>query len=363
MKNNKLPLFAHFNRKIEARFLSKMFEKNQSNGSEAFKMLIYCDYRYKSNWLNYSEKILENEKIGQIFLPPFIKTVNESIPMTQMYDLNYDILIVTIKPVELEATLNAFGLESDNEELFIYNELAFYHAKIESSKGEIYSIIITMLGEDTSVKAAQRTTEVLNYLNVNYCYLVGMAAGVKEKTQLGDVILGSSVWYYERAKLEDGKELPRPEVIQASDKSYLRHRFKSSRFSKLFEDALQLKDADEKIPTCISCNWIPTFDFGVIMSGEKLLADSEKIATLRGLHQETKAFEMEGYGFSEACSQKHIPFFVIRGISDFGDSDTRGKQQELSDEKDIWQFTATLSAATVLREFITYTHRKVDVTF
>jgi hypothetical protein len=81
-----------------------------------------------------------------------------------------------------------------------------------------------------------------------------------------------------------------------------------------------------------------------VASGEKLLRDPDKLHVVRQLHGKTEVGEMEAAGLVEACRRAGVPWLVIRGISDFGDSF----------KDDRFHGFAARAAATVLADFLAY---------
>ncbi|MBF0426730.1 MAG: hypothetical protein HQL66_13025 [Magnetococcales bacterium] len=84
---------------------------------------------------------------------------------------------------------------------------------------------------------------------------------------------------------------------------------------------------------------------GMFLSGDKLWkGDSEAIQELfvkSGYPRQSKALDMESYGFGKACENWDVPWLVLKGISDFGDGPSKATG-------DDWQQPATLAATMFL---------------
>jgi len=187
-------------------------------------------------------------------------------------------------------------------------------------------------------------------------FLMGIAAGVRGKIRIGDVVLSDRVVAYEPAALVraggTATVQPRPEIDRApygmlqdvvayrADPKRLREAF--ARAGGKVPVAPHGKEEDqyrEHVASSIAAR------LGTIASGEKLLRDPGKLVALRDtMHGKIEAGEMEAAGVVEACRPRHTPWLVVRGISDFGD--------EL--KSDAFHTFAARAAATVLVDFVAW---------
>jgi nucleoside phosphorylase len=100
----------------------------------------------------------------------------------------------------------------------------------------------------------------------------------------------------------------------------------------------------------LSAEWKSTYHSGVILAGEKLIADGSLDEKRKEFHDRIRAAEMEGAGFARLCKEHDIPFLIFRGVSDYG-----------TPEKDnLWQATSALAAATAVRVFLEKGYRKPE---
>jgi len=95
--------------------------------------------------------------------------------------------------------------------------------------------------------------------------------------------------------------------------------------------------------------WVPSYKTGVILSGEKLLADGSLPQMQLDYSERVRVCEMEGSGFASACDEYSIPWLIFRGISDFGDPEKPTVKR--------WQPVAALAAATCLAVFVNTHYR------
>jgi nucleoside phosphorylase len=186
---------------------------------------------------------------------------------------------------------------------------------------------------------------------------VGIAAGLREKVELGDAIIGMDIIDYEGARLEPSGPLKRPNRI-APPRSILSdlqfydgeneryHR----RFAELVRGVVTSRLPKDGLPP----SFAPRVRKAVVASGEKLIADGS-LVTLRGEHDErVRAADMESHTFGKTCSDASpaVCWAVFRGISDFGEVN----------KTDEWQHVAALAASVMAVDFIQHDFRLSRVT-
>ena len=70
-------------------------------------------------------------------------------------------------------------------------------------------------------------------------------------------------------------------------------------------------------------NLDPKFYFGDVASGDQFISSNEKRLEILGLLPEVLCVEMEGAAVAQVCLEFHVPFTVIRTISDTADHNAR----------------------------------------
>jgi len=103
--------------------------------------------------------------------------------------------------------------------------------------------------------------------------------------------------------------------------------------------------------------WEPSFNLGVIITGEKLVADDSLKDMPKEYHEKIFALDMESAGFALTCQERGVPWLIFRGISDFGDPETKDVKDPKSGSRKVWQATAALSAITAAINFIENEYR------
>ncbi len=217
-----------------------------------------------------------------------------------------DFAIITTVDVEHQEALRAFGLKSSDRVRIASRVYWFGHLAI--GNGEYYKIVLSQSPDMANVDAALITSDTIRDWNPEALLLIGIAGSADKDVKLGDIVIGRDIYYYERGKFTAGKRLPEP-VIYRVDATLL-----SNIHSLPLSAIPRRKRPDGKMTR-------PDIHFGVIASGEKVIADKNLRDSLHDDHRKVLAIEMEGYGFSAAvwqCFEKkrHI---VIRTICDHSD--------------------------------------------
>lgn len=234
-----------------------------------------------------------------------------------------DVLILTALPIELAAAKLAFGIKDAISPRKSANGIHFWPIIIPRQDGQL-SCVVASLGGAGNVNASSITTQLLSELRPKKVLMMGIAAGMREKMTLGEVIMSERVVYYEgAAALEGGKFAARPEIqrpglsTQQDLNSYfatysLPERLQERAATLGFAMPTESKAGDVAAKLMVS--------LATIVSGEKLIRDPGLFASLRSQHDKACVAEMEAYGVVDACEKQNVPALVIRGISDFGDS-------------------------------------------
>jgi nucleoside phosphorylase len=266
-----------------------------------------------------------------------------------------DIGILTVIDPELDAATNALALsERDKVEL---DDTIYLRGTVRSVlRGCDYTVVLAGIGTAGNPSAAALAAQMIERYHPRVMLLMGIAAGVRGKVRIGEVVLSERVVAYEQAAWVAGKDgasqvQPRPDITRASHgllQDALHYQPDPRRLTEIFERIKgtfpQAAEGQEDVwrqhvASSIECKKQVT-----IASGEKLLRDPGKLLEIRGLHSKVEAVEMEAAGVVEACVQANTPWFVIRGVSDFGD--------EL--KNDAFHGFASCSAAAVLADFIAH---------
>lgn len=242
-----------------------------------------------------------------------------------------DFAILTAIEVERRAVCEVLGLTSDEHRVRREGRL-YWRGSIKLKDGSTYNIVVAQPTDMANVPMAILTNDTIQQWKPNAILMVGIAGAANEKVELGDIVLGKQIYYYERGKVTpEGKE-PEP-ILFSSD-------------HLLLDAAIKLPEWDPqiKVPRPDKTNDKPNIWDGVIACGDKVIADELTKEKITEPHRKILAIEMEGYGFIEAARQSiYRPrFLVIRAICDKANT-------QKSDE---WHSYAASAVASFTKHFL-----------
>lgn len=202
--------------------------------------------------------------------------------------------------------------EDDDSIIYYSGDLIFGTKKINI----ILPYPISM-GIEASVSI---TTKILTYYNPSYIFMVGICAGNKNVTKIGDIILAEkSINYNEIVEIEkEGKEINKKFMQSAeSIKKNLKSRLSLLSTEEVLDSIRKSYKYLEKVNYTLTCH------VGLMVTGSSLLRSSQKISDLNKSYHNIKGMDMETHGFYFAANNTFndkTPYFVsIKSVSDFGD--------------------------------------------
>jgi nucleoside phosphorylase len=158
------------------------------------------------------------------------------------------------------------------------------------------------------VAGAIATTRLLAEAQPTFLFLVGVAGGIaKNGVALGDVVVATSSVDYEMQRLSpQGTEV----------------RLTSSHPTSQLVAAARKAIADV---AHVSADYRPNVNFGVVLSGDKVIASDEVVASLLDAEPSADAVEMEGAGVAAAArsTRTQTELIMIRGVVDLANEAKR----------------------------------------
>lgn len=236
-----------------------------------------------------------------------------------------DVLVLTALPVELAAAKQALGIAPEASPVTTSTGLHTWKVPVSGRNGRIASCMLACFSGAGNIDASTVTATLLTEFKPHNVVMVGIAAGMRDKCALAEVVLTERVVAYDgRAVLEGGRVEYRPEITRLSFSIRQDLAFYLSDVSGLEQRlhrhyermAIALPEKADAGPVAASI--IPRL--ATVASGESLIRDPDKFRQLRELHGKVETAEMEGAGVFAACEAHNKPVLMIRGISDFGDS-------------------------------------------
>jgi len=263
---------------------------------------------------------------------------------------NIDIAIASVRvDTELPALLATFGIKPGSSPEEIVNDVRVWRPQLIKKSGAPLNVALTYLGETGNLAAITETQRILTATKPRSIYLVGTAAGRRDRTSICDVVVSSdAVMYYESGHRRDIGIGDRPKYYNPNPstrkevESFFTTRMKALGWQDEYTSIIQEYRQYDK--SLLLPEREPHIHFNRIASGERLLEEGtlESICKYDDL---IRAGEMEGYGFAHACKEAGIDWLVIRGISDFGNREDRNK----------WATVATIMVCSFLKIFLTRT--------
>jgi len=245
--------------------------------------------------------------------------------------MKVDIAIITALQKEQDAILRQY----DSWEKIKGNRRSIREYQVtRNRKGHRIAVIQTSsIGQ---LPAALVASDVITDCSPQMILLVGIAAGIGEEINLGDIVISEQLIDCAPGKLTDSGELNRFRVYRSN--------------AELLATLSNFRDLNWttkiKVPhPNISSSNLPTVHPpGDIFCGNKIISDSKTIVRLLSHFPKAIALEMESVGIASRLAQIGEPprFAVIKGICDKGDPF----------KNDNWQEYAADVAASYATSFI-----------
>ncbi|MDM8564556.1 5'-methylthioadenosine/S-adenosylhomocysteine nucleosidase [Candidatus Halobeggiatoa sp. HSG11] len=181
-----------------------------------------------------------------------------------------------------------------------------------------YRVALVGVGKMGSVAAGIATTTAIAGFNPSIVILVGIMGGVKgDNRHLGDLIVADQIVGYEQGKITDTGTERRYEV-QRPDNELLEA---TRNFSVTMSPIIARPDGQ---------NATPKVHWGLVASGEKVIADSKTIPALQDSWSRVIGVEMEGYGVALAAykAKSRPRFLMVKSICDWANSEKNDDWQE-----------------------------------
>ncbi len=268
-----------------------------------------------------------------------------------------DVGVLTVIRPECHAALRALRipLRSPDHRIKEQNGTIYWLGRVRSMLlRRDYTIVVGMVGRAGNPSCASAATELIHRWNPSIVLLMGIAAGVRSRVKIGEVVISAQVWAYEPAEVRREADqsilIPRPDSVPLShrvEQDICAYDEDPNRILRIFSKRVggrfpvppegKQDEYSRDVAASVSIR------FGAVASGEKLLRDPQKLRVIRSTqHGKVEAGEMEAAGLVEACRRAELPWLVVRGISDFGD--------EFKDDS-FHTFAASMAAAT-LADFV-----------
>jgi len=238
-----------------------------------------------------------------------------------------DIAILTVIGPELHALRKALAI--DDKDRITEDGSIYYKASVKSrySQREL-SVLVHGIGEPANAASASATSRIIDRWKPCVVVLMGIAAGRRDECRIGDVIVPRAIVDVTINAFENGQMHGRPSITDLPHpmrQMLTAHELEKEKwhngFHSVFTDTIVVPEGkEEEYRKYVA--FAPKLIDAAIYSEDVLHRDPNRLEhAAQHLHQQIKAGEMEAAGFVRAANQKlpPTPWFVVRGVSDFGD--------------------------------------------
>lgn len=264
-----------------------------------------------------------------------------------------DVLVMAVVEIERRALLAAFDIDADDPDLFTTESgRRIYATQIHSRHaGRALDVTLTSLTEPLNVRSAATITQLKSRFSAGAYFVIGMAAGLRDKTTVGDVVVPELVHYYEPGRQEPETFEPRREVEHVNRVLYrnLSYYEPGDRYFARVDELLAVADAS-RLPDDLPVPFRPKYHGRnvVLVSGEQLIQDGRLTREQVRIDERIKAGDQEAYG--AAIGLQDATWALFRGIADYGEHPKPNR----------YQYVATTAAAVALREFLETEYEPLD---
>jgi len=257
----------------------------------------------------------------------------------------YDIAIVTIlDSIELKCVRELPGHWIEEK---FPNDDTYYYTGYFLKDGKKLKVVAASTSNYMGMSAAATLSmKLINKYRPKYLVMLGICAGIKDKCNLGDPIIADRIWDYGSGK-HVIEQMPTP---KESFKPYGNQITLDTALAALFNNAI----SENYFVQDIQRKWAIKYDIsltakiGPFASGSAVIANENIVESIKAQHGKLIAFDMESYAVFYAanyCSHPKPKSFIIKSISDFGDSH---KNQINQDEHQMY---AAFTSANFFYEF------------
>ena len=315
----------------------KLFDRASSGHMSEIPVKIY-EVAYAGSSLDpiYKFARISNEQLsgklrvklnGETIFPERDSLTDASVESVDWPE-KFDIGIQTVIGTELHAAQDYFNVDPIQDALSIESQI-YYKGTLDQNGRKLNVVISTQdaAGNEMSVITAER---IISNWNPTTIFLMGICAGRRVKTRIGDVVTPRVIVDDTEGVMEAKERLKRPKIF--APPTPMVQQLKNFRFENAEAEWHELLKEKLEVPTPPAGKEaefeehvasLPFKHEAAIYSSNLLLRDGDYLEEQSlQIHQQIRIGEMEAAGFSAACNSRTTPtpWFVVRGVSDFGDT-------------------------------------------
>ena len=237
------------------------------------------------------------------------------------YDLG---IIVALKSPELDAVL---ALPWDWKVAEQPSDPTLYQIGTFTRKdGTVGRAVVARAGQMGMPAATALATKLGMTFKPRCIAMVGICAGNKDDTEIGDIVAANPTWDYGSGKhsSKDGAEVFEPAPYPLALSTRIR-----GILERLEGESDLLSNFRREFPGTPPST-IPKLHIGPFASGASVVARAAMLQEVQLQHRKLLAIDMESYGVATAANELPLPvpeFIILKGISDFADEDKGDTQR------------------------------------
>lgn len=181
-----------------------------------------------------------------------------------------------------------------NETSRNYGHMTFFSGQIHNQE------VVLVKSGIGKVQAGITTATLINEFHVDAVINSGSAGGIGEGLSIGDLVISTETAYHDVDVTASNYQMGQLPGFPA--------RFPAS---KTLEDAIAKAARDSGVDV----------HFGLIVSGDQFIADTNRIQQIKADFPDALCSEMEGAAVGQVAYQNQIPYVIIRAMSDVGDEE------------------------------------------
>lgn len=257
------------------------------------------------------------------------KEVQADLRDNSTTEQNIDVVIIVAVPNEKDGVYSAFNLPRGLSRKFdLLDQYRLDYVKFEHAGLNIALLIQPNMG---MTQSSSLTTRAILGLHPKLVAMVGICAGRKDKTQLGDIVIASNVFDYTAGKRYVDRFGPRPRSYPIDDSlaGYIvASVVDNHELMGKIVDGYQGEKPKHQI----------TIQFKPLASGTAVIDDPQVIEEIVKTQDDLVGIDMEAYALAVSSNILRTKWIVIKTVQDFAD----GEKEET--ENGIRNFAAYSSA-------------------
>lgn len=250
---------------------------------------------------------------------------------------NFDIAIVTALSTELEPVLQ---LKYNWKKLTLITDptVIYYEGEVKIDE-KIITIVAAHAPKMGMVPSAILTTKMCFHFKPKYFFMVGIAAGIKEKVNIGDILVSEVCWDWGSGKIASDFS---PDHTQITIDASILTKLETIKTNQTLLDNIKNLYLGHKPSETLKMH------IGPIASGASVLQNKERVNDIKKHQRKLIGIEMEIYGVMSALKYSITPSpkgICLKSVSDYG--------EESKSEYEAYQPYAAYTSAQVMQLLIT----------